>query len=163
MFKVWIFILVIILIYSSFSDIKTKQINVAVLLLGIIASFFVLFIEVIFKLKTVDLYVVFSKSVMGSIPGLMILGVSKIGQHFKRQYIGEGDGYIILISGILAGLSLTLNAITVSFLLAAAYGTIQLIFLKKNKLYSFPFVPFYTLGFLLCLVKVIITNQEVLL
>ena len=148
----WILILIVVLIVCSISDIKYKTINVMVLFYGILISFITA--PFYFKGEIGDIV---NNIVIGTIPGILLLIVSKIGHH-----IGEGDGYVIITSGILAGLPITVSALIISLIISAIFGLIFIFVMKKSASYSIPFIPFYTVGFLLCLTKQIITNVPVL-
>ena len=75
---------------------------------------------------------------VGAVPGLLLLPVAK----FSGGALGMGDGLVVLISGLYMGIWRTLEFVTLALLLAAVWAGFLMIFKKKDRKASFPFIPF---------------------
>lgn len=74
----------------------------------------------------------------GVVPGLLLLCIGKV----SGGAMGQGDGLVVMVSGLYMGLWKTLEWITLALLLAAVWAGFLLVFKKKGGKASFPFVPF---------------------
>ena len=82
------------------------------------------------------------------IPGLMLIITAKF-----IKGIGEGDGYVILSLGMIAGIDDTLTTLFLSFLFASFYAGCLAIVKKSLKNKEFAFVPFILAGYLICVLE----------
>lgn len=78
------------------------------------------------------------------IPGIMMLVFSFI----SNEKIGFGDSLILLALGQFLELKGTFEMMFFGLIFASIFGTILILFLKKNKDAEIPFVPFLFLGYL---------------
>ena len=131
MFTLRVLITLIVLSICTVSDIRTREINVLVLLAGII------------------ILICFGEGLRlaGVVPGIIFLLVSKL-----RIGIGEGDAYILIFLGLISGLNTTFNTVAVSFMVAAVYALILKLYRRAEENYSFPFAPFILLGFTISII-----------
>ncbi len=68
-----------------------------------------------------------------------------------ETWMGWGDVWLGLVSGLVVGLSLALPLLTISFGIGAMIGIILIMFKKKGMKSQIPFAPFLVLGTLLIL------------
>lgn len=74
----------------------------------------------------------------GAVPGLFLLCIGKA----SGGALGLGDGLVILVSGLYMGIWKALEWLALALLLAAVWAGFLLVFKKKGRKASFPFVPF---------------------
>ena len=74
----------------------------------------------------------------GAVPGLFLLWVGKV----SGGALGQGDALVILVAGLYMGIWKTLEWVTLAFLLSAVWAGALMVFKKKGRKASFPFVPF---------------------
>ena len=90
--------------------------------------------------------------IISMLPGLILIITAKF-----INGIGEGDGYVILSLGMIAGIDDTLTTLFLSILSASAYAGYLAIVRKTCRNKEFAFVPFIGVGYLICvLVKLFI-------
>lgn len=82
-----------------------------------------------------------SECVICILPGLIILIFSYMSRH-----VGNGDGWLIIASGLCLQLKELLVALFCAFMAVGVFSTCCLIFTKKGKETRIPFVPFLFLG-----------------
>ena len=63
--------------------------------------------------------------------------------------IGEGDGMVLLVTGLFLGLTENIWLLCLSLFLSAVFSVAALIFTKCGKNTAFPFVPFMLAGFVI--------------
>lgn len=154
MFKMWILILFIMLFICSISDIKTRYINIIVIWSALLIAIFIAYVvDFIYGL---DILGVVIQGAYGVIPGVAIFIISKM-----KFGIGEGDAFVIIATGFLSGLGITLYSLFVAFLLSGLYGTIKFSSCHNSEDKAFPFVPFITMGYAICICLVAIKKMEV--
>src|SRR5574344_1495032 len=138
MFKMRILIAAIMLLICSIEDIRTHKVNIILpLTVGL------------FSLLMCDSLIMCFISL---IPGLTLIITAKF-----INGIGEGDGYVILSLGMIAGIDDTLTTLFLSILSASAYAGYLAIVRKTCRNKEFAFVPFIGVGYLICvLVKLFI-------
>ena len=134
MFKMRILIAVIMLLICSIEDIRTHKVNIILpMTVGL------------FSLLMCDSLIMCFISL---IPGLMLIITAKF-----IKGIGEGDGYVILSLGMIAGIDDTLTTLFLSFLFASFYAWFSTIFKKSYRIKEFAFVPFILAGYLICVLE----------
>lgn len=155
MFKVWILILFIMLFVCSISDIKTGYINTIVILIALFTAIAIAFETLI--MSDLDIKYLMFQGIGGIIPGIFILAVSKL-----KFGIGEGDAYVIITAGFMSGMWMTVSALFIAFIFSGLYGIIM-INLKdsNNDDDSFPFVPFITMGYMICICFAVMRKKVV--
>ena len=123
----------VLLCACSISDCRKKQIPIPLLLLlGVVVC--------------VSLFVCETPSgsdrIGGALLGLLLFLVSKC----TREAIGYGDGFGVVVLGMVEGFSKTIQIVWLAFILSGIYGLWQLIILRKGKTDSIPFFPFLFLA-----------------
>ena len=113
---------------NSYLDIRKGQISLC--LAAIYAALGILYIILYGQQQLILL--------VGAVPGLLLLPVAK----FSGGALGMGDGLVVLISGLYMGIWRTLEFVTLALLLAAVWAGFLMIFKKKDRKASFPFIPF---------------------
>lgn len=83
--------------------------------------------------------------IISMLPGLILIITAKF-----INGIGEGDGYVILSLGMIAGIDDTLTTLFLSILSASAYAGYLAIVRKTCRNKEFAFVPFIGVGYLIC-------------
>ncbi|MCR5483669.1 MAG: hypothetical protein K6E99_04645 [Bacilli bacterium] len=132
----------LILVYSSYEDIKKMKINIIPLF---VAS--VVFSITIFVIdRDMPMFTFF-------IPVSILFLLSVI----SGNQIGIGDGFAIMIIGAAGGLSLQLSSLFISILIAFFYSIYILLIKHKGKNYSFPFLPFITIGYFVSIAEKLIS------
>ena len=113
----------------TFFDVKNKRIPVALLAAGAAAGAGVCLLS----------GRPFSQSVVGLIPGVILLCISPI----SRKGVGAGDGVCAVIAGLFAGLY-SYSVLLAALFAAAMIGGIWSLAKKKGRKWSLPFAPFLT-------------------
>ena len=127
-------LLLIYLIYCSYSDIKNKSIS---LYISIISMLICIIQDIVLKDFTLTNFFI------SLIPGIVLLILSCI---FSNS-LGKGDGIIILICGIHIGVFFTLKILLIALLFSAFYSIFLL--MRKHSLKDiFPFAPFILLSYI---------------
>ena len=134
MFKMRILIAAIMLLICSIEDIRTHKVNI---ILPVTVG--------LFSLLMCDSLIMCFISL---IPGLTLIITAKF-----IKGIGEGDGYVILSLGMIAGIDDTLTTLFLSFLFASFYAGCLAIVKKSLKNKEFAFVPFILAGYLICVLE----------
>lgn len=89
------------------------------------------------------LYIVLNRQqrlilLVGAVPGLLLLSAGKL----SNGAVGMGDGLVVLVCGLYIGIWKVLEVVTLALLLAAVWAGFLMVFKKKGRKASFPFVPF---------------------
>lgn len=114
-------------------DIRKKQIPVIILFIfGVTAAFFI-----VRSGEREGISVVYSL-----IPGVFLLTLSLC----TRESIGYGDGWTVLVLGLLLGLWDCVACVFVGLILSALFSLTLLVLRKVNGKSRLPFLPFITLG-----------------
>lgn len=118
---------------NSYLDIRKGQISLC--LAAVYAALGILYIIVYSQQQLVLL--------VGAVPGLLLLSVGKL----SGGSVGMGDGLVVLVSGLYMGIWKALEFITLALLLAAVWAGFLMVFKKKGKQASFPFIPFLLMAY----------------
>lgn len=78
----------------------------------------------------------------GCLPGIFLLIMALL-----TQKIGPGDGCVMLLIGVMAGIKSGIVILAGSLLLALFYSILVLVVRKKGRTYCFPYIPFLTLAY----------------
>lgn len=121
------------LLFSSFLDIRKREISIPVTLLFGLAG---------------GVYSVRSGRTMTDylIPlgiGILILG----GSVLTRGQVGMGDGWMLLALGCMLRMECYIQMACIGMLLAAAYSGVLMLVFRKNRKTEIPLVPFLLLGY----------------
>lgn len=127
-------ILLILLVYSSYTDIYKKHVMMAPVYICLIAVFLEMLIPAGDE----------SFSVIGIIPGVVLL----ICSYMTKGAIGEGDAYLTGVIGLMMGIENAVLIILVGSVLAAVFSVFEIKIRKKGKKDVIPFVPFILTGYL---------------
>lgn len=127
----------ILLLYSSWTDIKKREVSVKALIifgiLGIMCGFLGA------SLNFVDMS-------LGVLVGLIVVAISVI----SKGELGLGDGFLLCISGLYLGVYKNSELILIGTFLAAIYSII-LVIMKHSFRQEFPFVPFLAISYIFLL------------
>lgn len=75
----------------------------------------------------------------GMLPGLVLLLLA----FAMKGKMGTADGLILAVIGGMTGLPYAVAILTAALVMSFFYSCVLLVFCKKGRSYSFPFVPFY--------------------
>ena len=121
------------LLFSSFLDIRKREISIPVTLLFGLAG-------VVYSVRTVRTMTDYL------IPlgiGILILG----GSVLTRGQVGMGDGWMLLALGCMLRMECYIQMACIGMLLAAAYSGVLMLVFRKNRKTEIPLVPFLLLGY----------------
>ena len=120
------------LLFSSFLDIRKREISIPVTLLFGLAG-------VVYSVRTGRTMTDYL------IPlgiGILILG----GSVLTRGQVGMGDGWMLLALGCMLRMECYIQMACIGMLLAAAYSGVLMLVFRKNRKTEIPLVPFLLLG-----------------
>lgn len=121
------------LLFSSFLDIRKREISIPVTLLFGLAG-------VVYSVRTGRTMTDYL------IPlgiGILILG----GSVLTRGQVGMGDGWMLLALGCMLRMECYIQMACIGMLLAAAYSGVLMLVFRKNRKTELPLVPFLLLGY----------------
>ena len=121
------------LLFSSFLDIRKREISIPVTLLFGLAG-------VVYSVRTGRTMTDYL------IPlgiGILILG----GSVLTRGQVGMGDGWMLLALGCMLRMECYIQMACIGMLLAAAYSGVLMLVFRKNRKTEIPLVPFSLLGY----------------
>ena len=121
------------LLFSSFLDIRKREISIPVTLLFGLAG-------VVYSVRsgrTMTDYLI----PLGI--GILILG----GSVLTRGQVGMGDGWMLLALGCMLRMECYIQMAFIGMLLAAAYSGVLMLVFRKNRKTEIPLVPFLLLGY----------------
>ena len=127
-------IILILLLYSAYTDIRSREI----MMLPVYICILIAIIGVIAK-GDVSLM-----SFLGAIPGLIMLLVS----HITKGALGDGDAYLILAVGLLIGLRNVTLMLMIGSTMAFVYSLFLLSIKKAGKKKTICYAPFILSGFI---------------
>ena len=122
------------LLFSSFLDIRKREISIPVTLLFGLAG-------VVYSVRsgrTMTDYLI----PLGI--GILILG----GSVLTRGQVGMGDGWMLLALGCMLRMECYIQMACIGMLLAAAYSGVLMLVFRKNRKTEIPLVPFLLLGYI---------------
>ena len=121
------------LLFSSFLDIRKREISIPVTLLFGLAG-------VVYSVRsgrTMTDYLI----PLGI--GILIRG----GSVLTRGQVGMGDGWMLLALGCMLRMECYIQMACIGMLLAAAYSGVLMLVFRKNRKTEIPLVPFLLLGY----------------
>lgn len=121
------------LLFSSFLDIRKREISIPVTLLFGLAG-------VVYSVRTGRTMTDYL------IPlgiGILILG----GSVLTRGQVGMGDGWMLLALGCMLRMECYIQMACIGMLFAAAYSGVLMLVFRKNRKTEIPLVPFLLLGY----------------
>ena len=121
------------LLFSSFLDIRKREISIPVTLLFGLAG-------VVYSVRTGRTMTDYL------IPlgiGILILG----GSVLTRGQVGMGDGWMLLALGCMLRMEFYIQMACIGVLLSAAYSVVLMLVFRKNRKTEIPLVPFLLLGY----------------
>ncbi len=136
-YRQWI-ILLIVLIPSSLYDIKRHKISLWFIAVNLPCG--ILLTALLSGMPSVSEYFV------RFFPGIVILSVA----YLAKGCIGAGDGLVCLFIGTVLKFGYVIMSIFFGFVLAAIFGLIMLCLGKYKTKTRFAFLPFLTLGVIIC-------------
>ena len=118
-------------------DLKIRKIPVLpVVLLGVLCSLYRLWCGSDFW-----------ELIVGTVPGLLLLGVSVC----TKESIGLGDGMVLLVLGMFCGARRAVAILGMALVLAAVLAMVLLILKRAGRKTELPFLPCLCGGYLLCI------------
>lgn len=133
-------VLIVLLLLSSYQDIKKKEIGLLPMAIGIAIIFFLNFLNY----ENINWT---EKALAVSIGGVLIF-LSFI----SKGQIGIGDGLLFAVIGFGVGFWNSLSILMCSLLIASVFSCYLIIIKKKRKSTEIPFVPFVTIGYITWLI-----------
>lgn len=129
-------ILFIYLLVMSIYDVKRKEIHIGVTLLtgGALAA--IRIFQFCHEGVSLEL-------VLGVVPGILVLLLS----YFTHGKIGMGDGFVMIVCGMVLSIFENLFLLFLSLVLTAAVGAGLMVFRQVKRSYTMPFVPFICVSF----------------
>lgn len=126
---------VLFLTIETIKDIKTQTVGVWELLIFLIIGFI---------LKIFWFQESLCKVILSMLVGVIMLVIS----YLSREALGYGDGMVVLVTGVLCGIKLTLITICNAFFVMSVLAVY--LFIRKGLFYKekVPFVPCILVGFL---------------
>ncbi len=135
--KIYIYsILFLYLLAMSIYDMKRKEIHIgATLLTGIVLA----------AIRVIQFFRegVSMEMVLGVVPGLLVLILS----YATHGKIGMGDGFVMMVCGMVLSLSDNLFLLFFALVMSAVTGAVLMVFRRVKRSYTMPFVPFICVSF----------------
>ena len=123
----------IFLLFSSFLDIRKREISIPVTLLFGLAG-------VVYSVRTGR---TMTDYLIPAAIGIFILACSIL----TRGQVGMGDGWMLLALGCMLRMECYIQMACIGMLLAAAYSGVLMLVFRKNRKTEIPLVPFLLLGY----------------
>lgn len=126
---------ILFLTIETIKDIKTQTLDLCELLIFLAAGFF---------LKIFWIHEGLSEIIPGMSVGIILLGIS----YLSEEALGYGDGMVVLVTGVLCGIKITLITVCIAFFAMSVLAICVIV--KKGFHYKakIPFVPCILAGFL---------------
>ena len=121
------------LLFSSFLDIRKREISIPVTLLFGLAG-------VVYSVRT-------GRTMTDYLIPLGIGILILVGSVLTRGQIGMGDGWVLLALGCMLRMECYIQMACIGMLLAAAYSGVLMLVFRKNRKTEIPLVPFLLLGY----------------
>ncbi|MBE5842512.1 MAG: prepilin peptidase [Butyrivibrio sp.] len=138
-------LVLVLLVIASIEDVRKREISGA-LLLGLAVVSLVCSVFSIYRGQNTGF-----DAVMSLLPGAFVMLLAWI----TREGIGYGDGLLLLAMGPVIGFGGLVMGLVIAFFASGVLSIILMIFKKVGKRYSFPFVPFMTVGMVVsCFAKI---------
>lgn len=128
--EVLVFILLIIL---TISDIKKREISIAIVSIFSIPAIACIFFDT-------------NKDLLGVIGGVLIGATLLVFSYVSRESIGYGDGLVFIVTGLYLGGNRNLELLLISIFAASIFG-LTLFIITKDIKRSIPFIPFVLFSF----------------
>lgn len=129
-----IFVILVYIFIAAYIDIKNKYIDIYLVILGFMIA--------------IILYLFMPYNLFELLIGIAVGIIVSIISFCTKQSVGFGDGIILIILGIVFGLS-TINIFLYSIIILLVYSILMFLFIKKYKLSTIPFIPFLFIGIIL--------------
>lgn len=144
-FMIQVVLVLVLLVIASIEDIRKREISGTVLL-GLAGVSLVCSVLSVYRGHST-----FSDVAMSLLPGAVVILLAWI----TREGIGYGDGLLLIAMGPVIGLRGIVMGLVIAFFAGGVLSIILMIFKKVGKRYSFPFVPFMTIGMVVsCFAKI---------
>ena len=121
------------LLFSSFLDIRKREISIPVTLLFGLAG-------VVYSVRT-------GRTMTDYLIPLGIGILILVGSVLTRGQVGMGDGWMLLALGCMLRMESYIQMACIGMLLAAAYSGVLMLVFRKNRKTEIPLVPFLLLGY----------------
>ena len=121
------------LLFSSFLDIRKREISIPVTLLFGLAG-------VVYSVRT-------GRTMTDYLIPLGIGILILVGSVLTRGQVGMGDGWMLLALGCMLQMECYIQMACIGMLLVAAYSGVLMLVFRKNRKTEIPLVPFLLLGY----------------
>lgn len=121
------------LLFSSFLDIRKREISIPVTLLFGLAG-------VVYSVRT-------GRTMTDYLIPLGIGILILVGSVLTRGQVGMGDGWMLLALGCMLRMECYIQMACIGMLFAAAYSGVLMLVFRKNRKTELPLVPFLLLGY----------------
>lgn len=121
------------LLFSSFLDIRKREISIPVTLLFGLAG-------VVYSVRT-------GRTMTDYLIPLGIGILILVGSVLTRGQVGMGDGWMLLALGCMLRMECYIQMACIGMLFAAAYSGVLMLVFRKNRKTEIPLVPFLLLGY----------------
>lgn len=125
-------------------DLKEKKLPGFFLVVGSIMAFLV---NIFSLLHTNDIGWEVISFCLKVLPGTCIIVIAKL-----TNKIGVGDGWLLLIIGMVTGYKTCMFILGISLFLSSLFSAVMLIFRRANRNTRFPYVPFLAVSYFLLVV-----------
>lgn len=88
--------------------------------------------------------------IMSLLPGIILLIFSKL----LKGSVGEGDAYLIILTGLMLGNDMNLRLLMGGLFLSVCFAVFLILARKKDKTTAFPFVPFLFISYILIFIMI---------
>lgn len=125
----------VFLAIEAIEDIKTQKLYLGRLMFFLLGALF---------LKILWLHESIAEVIPGMSVGIILLGIS----YLSEEALGYGDGMVILVTGVLCGMKMTIVTVSIAFLVMTIIAMFLIVwkgFFYKARV---PFVPCILVGFL---------------
>lgn len=133
--RILMILTMILLIISSISDIKKKEISILPVLIIVSIAFF-------YRGYNGGAENLCEEMIWRFIPGAVMFIISLV----AHNSLGTGDAVIVLATGYILGAWVNLYMLLLGSVMGGVYGLVMLVLKKMNRNDSLPFVPFLLFG-----------------
>ncbi|MBO4901803.1 MAG: prepilin peptidase [Lachnospiraceae bacterium] len=134
-------LILILLSVCTYTDIRKREISGSLCLLFFVLGF-------LYRGICGHWWMGVLEGILRLLPGLLVLFLHVL----KKNWIGTGDGILLLTAGYMAGAEAILRTALLAFVISGLAGAALLIAKRKNKTDTLPFAPFLLGAFVTVLI-----------
>lgn len=148
MLKMRQIILLITLVYSSYTDIKEKYIYLLPSILTVIVGIMISIVEI--KISNWNDYelIMRNRLLLPIVLGIITYFLNTI----SNENIGKGDIVLFTVTGVMIGMKNEIYVVAISLFFAGLCGAVIFLLDKEKKVNVIPLVPFILLSYLFMLI-----------